>query len=187
MHVFSVWTYTLTCSCPNIWSLLRQKLMPQLNQRLTFQPPSPGNGGKRCWQRLFLCPVIFYRRFLFRFSFCFKGWGWTWRLWGSSFRPFCRWVLVGRWTAVLVQTHRAQRVDGKTNLLSETHQQPVDLTPKLPATVFDKNISSFLYGVNDLFQLQRYLQIIFSWCKGTCKNHCSNVRQQSQCKQVLNT
>lgn len=41
---------------------------------------------------------------------------------------------MGRWTAVLVQTHRAERVDGQTNLLSKTHKQPVDLTPQLPAT-----------------------------------------------------
>jgi len=40
---------------------------------------------------------------------------------------------VGGWTAVLVQTHGAEGVDRQTNLLSETHKQPVDLTPELPA------------------------------------------------------
>lgn len=33
---------------------------------------------------------------------------------------------------MLVQAHRAQRVDWQTHLLAETDQQPVDLTPQLP-------------------------------------------------------
>lgn len=41
---------------------------------------------------------------------------------------------MGRRAFVLVQTHRAQRADGKTDLLSEPHEQPVDLAPQLPET-----------------------------------------------------
>lgn len=41
---------------------------------------------------------------------------------------------MGRWAAVLVQTHRAESVDGQTNLLAKAHKQPVDLAPQVPAT-----------------------------------------------------
>lgn len=66
------------------------------------------------------------------FSFCCDGGGWIWSQRGSGFRPLCRRGLVGGWTAVLVQAHGAERVDRKTNLLTETHEQPVDLAPQLP-------------------------------------------------------
>lgn len=41
---------------------------------------------------------------------------------------------MGRRAVVLVQTHQAQGADGKTDLLSEPHKQPVDLPPQLPET-----------------------------------------------------
>lgn len=41
---------------------------------------------------------------------------------------------MGRRAVVLVQTQRAQGADGKTDLLSEPHEQPVDLPPQLPET-----------------------------------------------------
>lgn len=37
------------------------------------------------------------------------------------------------WTAVLVQADGAEGADRETDLLSETHKKPVDLTPQLPA------------------------------------------------------
>lgn len=42
---------------------------------------------------------------------------------------------------MLVQAHRAQRVDWQTHLLAETDQQPVDLTPQLPGQGGKKQVT----------------------------------------------
>lgn len=42
---------------------------------------------------------------------------------------------------MLVQAHRAQRVDWQTHLLAETDQQPVDLTPQLPGQGEKKQVT----------------------------------------------
>ena len=121
----------------------------------TFLPPPLDGGGNRCGQWLLLCPPVVNSGILLRFSFCFKRRRWTWRSWRSSFRPLCRRVLVGRGTAVLVQTHRAKWVDGEANLLSETHVQPVDLTPQLPATECIRYISSLALNLHSFIDFCR--------------------------------
>lgn len=59
---------------------------------------------------------------------------------------------MSRWTAVLVQTHGAERVDRETNLLSKTHKQPVDLTPEFPGT--DGTSEEFLYSLEYIYMLK---------------------------------
>lgn len=147
MHVFSVCVCLYVGVFSNIWSQLWQN-WSMIN--FTFQPPLLDGGGNRCGQRLLLCSPVVNSGILLRFSFCFKR-----RRWGSSFRPLCRRVLVGRGTAVLVQTHRAKRVDGQTNLLSETHEQPVDLTPQLPATECIRYISSSALNLHSFIDFHR--------------------------------
>ena len=146
MHVFSVCAFVC-------WNVFVGMFLSQLWQNwsminFTFQPPLLDGGGNRCGQRLLLCPPV--SGILLRFSFCFQR-----RRWGSRFRPLCRRVLVGRGTAVLVQTHRAKRVDGETNLLSETHEQPVDLTPQLPATECIRYISSLALNLHSFIDFHR--------------------------------
>lgn len=100
-----------------------------------FRPLSPWFGGHSCVRRLRLRLLIIDSRFLLSFYF---------RPWGSCLWPLCGRALESRGAAVLVQTHGAKRVDGQANLLSEPHQQPVDLAPQLPATQWHKGISHLL-------------------------------------------
>lgn len=118
--------------CPTSGHSLDKNSSDESIVYLGFEPPSL----RGHW---LLCPFIFNGTFLSRFGFRFKGRHWARRAWGPSFRPLCGGALVGRRTAVLVQTDRAERLDGKTNLLSETHQQPVNLTPQLPAKECERN------------------------------------------------
>lgn len=93
----------------------------QTNQGLfsLFRPPPPGNGGLRARRGLFF-PAL--------------GLGRTRGPGGSHSGGLPGGLLVGRGAVVLAQAHGAQRADGKTHLLSEAHQQPVDLSPQLPET-----------------------------------------------------
>lgn len=68
---------------------------------------------------------------------------------------------MGGGTAVLVQTHGAERPDGETNLLTKTHQQPVDLTPKLPMAEWERNTTT----------MNRHRLMCLLHTSGMCRMH----------------
>lgn len=135
------------------------------------RPPSLSRGGQRDrWRLLFPSRSSAVQPTRLVFGFWCKWRGRTLGRRGSGFGPLHRWVLVGGRAVVLAQTHGAQRVDGETDLLTETHQQPVDLPPQLPGRVRHRNNITFIANI-----LIPFTKMSQEWREGVAMSANSHV------------